>query len=477
MSSVDPDPWLSTASGPRPGNGAPGTITWSFVPDSTRVTRLSGSGTSASNLISFLNTNFGGNPAQTDLSQQPWFHLFDDSFGRWEELSGVNFVYEPEDDGVTHPSQNGVLDVRGDIRLGGYNVDGDSGTLAFTYLPTSGSDMVIDTGDDNFFSEGTTNFINLRNTLMHEIGHSFGLLHVESTSSLLMEPFIDTSFDGPQLDEVRGVQFFFGDANEKSNGGLGNGTAALATDLGTIAAGSMVHIGSDAVAPGQAISAAATDFVSIANLSDVDFYRFTVLQPSLVSATLTPRGGVFTQASEGLPPTSFDANARNNLALSLFDDDGASVLATAAANPAGAAELLADVFVPAGGAYYAEISGADDTIQLYDLLLSITPLVTGDYNRDGTVNAADYTVWRNTRGQTGVSLAADGDGDNAITELDYDIWKSHYGNVAAGAGQSASSSRHENVPEPSAALLIIAGALLLPVHFDRRLARRTGLVQ
>ncbi len=34
----DPDPWLSTASGPRAGNGAPATLTWSFVPDGTATT-------------------------------------------------------------------------------------------------------------------------------------------------------------------------------------------------------------------------------------------------------------------------------------------------------------------------------------------------------------------------------------------------------------------------------------------------------
>ena len=197
----DPDPWLSTASGPRSGNGAPATLTWSIVPDGTRVS--TGSGTT---------TNFGGNPGQTNLTLQPWFHIFTDSFGRWAQLGGVDYLYESHDDGVLHPSSNGQLGVRGDIRLAGFNIDGASGTLAFTYIPTGGSDMAIDTGDGTFFKDSTSNFINLRNTVMHELGHSFGLEHVASTTSnLLMEPIIDTSFDGPQLDEVRGVQFYFGD--------------------------------------------------------------------------------------------------------------------------------------------------------------------------------------------------------------------------------------------------------------------------
>jgi hypothetical protein len=109
-----------------------------------------------------MNTNFGGNPARTDLTQQPWFDLIADSFGRWADLGGVTYVYEQEDDGVLQPNLNGQLGVRGDIRIGGYNVDGASGTLAFTYLPTAGSDMVFDTGDAAFFANAANSHRNFR---------------------------------------------------------------------------------------------------------------------------------------------------------------------------------------------------------------------------------------------------------------------------------------------------------------------------
>lgn len=461
-----PDPWLSTASGPRSGNGAPATLTWSFVPDGSTI-RVDEFSTTSSNLITFLNSNFGGNPAQQNLTLQPWFHLFDESFGRWEQLGGVNYVYEPRDDGVLHPSAGGVLGVRGDIRIGGFNIDGAGDTLAFTYLPQSGSDVAVDTAEASFYTNTTNNHLNLRDTLMHEIGHSFGMQHVNSSSNLLMEPVIDTSFDGPQLDEVRGVQFFFGDANEKSNGGLGNGTPARATSLGTIAGGGTKSIGAAANVPSQSISPTATDFVSIANLDDTDYYSFTVSQPALLDVVLTPRGGVFTQAGEGQTPTSFNANARNNLALAVFSTNGASLMATAGANPAGAVELINDQFLPAAGTYYARISGADDTVQLYELSLSIEALATGDYNRDGFVDAADYTIWRNSHGQTGVALAADGNGNQQIDMGDYVVWKSHYGETAgSGAGTVASA-----VPEPSALLLAIAGAFFVAPRRGTRRAR------
>ena len=52
-----------------------------------------------------------------------------------------------------------------------------------------------------------------------------------------------------------------------------------------------------------------------------------------------------------------------------------------------------------------------------------------DYNDNGLVDAADYVVWRNTKGQMDGTPyeGADGDGDGHITQLDYDLWKSHYG--------------------------------------------------
>lgn len=457
----DPDPWLSTASGSRSGNGAPATITWSIVPDGTTTdSSTSTSATSPSNLISFMNSNFGGVAGQTNLTLQPWFHIFTDVFGRWSALSGANFVFESHDDGVRHPSANGQLGVRGDIRLAGANVDGSGSVLAFTYFPTGGSDMVIDTSETSFFSNSSQNYINLRNTILHEVGHAFGLEHVSSTTSnLLMEPVIDTSFDGPQLDEVRGIQYFFGDANEKSNGGLGNNTVAHATSLGTIVSGGTKAVGTSANVPTQTISATATDFVSISNLDDTDFYSFSVASSSVLNATLTPRGGVFTQgaADQNQTPTSFNANARNNLALAIFGTDGTTMIAFANATAAGLAEAISNLSLPSAGTYYARVTGLDDTVQLYELGLSATSVgVPGDYNHDGAVNAADYAVWRHSLGQSvAVGSGADGNSDGLITSADYDVWRAHFG-ATAGTG-SGTDLLGSQVPEPTVLGLLLLG--------------------
>src|SRR5262249_6483069 len=151
----------------------------------------------------------------SDLTKRPWFHLFSDSFNRWNQLGGINFVYEPNDSTLALGTGSGMLGVRGDVRIGGANIDGSNGTLAETQLPQVG-DILIDTADMSFFAGSTSNNLAFRNTLMHETGHAFGLEHVISdTNDFLMEPVINLNFDGPQLDEVRAIQYFYGDPNEK----------------------------------------------------------------------------------------------------------------------------------------------------------------------------------------------------------------------------------------------------------------------
>src|SRR5262249_45452443 len=49
----------------------------------------------------------------------------------------------------------------------------------------------------------------------------------------------------------------------------------------------------------------------------------------------------------------------------------------------------------------------------------------GDYNRDGSVDAADYILWRKASGQTGAGLAADGNHDGNVDASDYGMWRTH----------------------------------------------------
>ncbi len=76
----------------------------------------------------------------------------------------------------------------------------------------------------------------------------------------------------------------------------------------------------------------------------------------------------------------------------------------------------------------------------------------GDFNGDGLVDAADYSVWRDSYGQIDIDLMADADGDLDVDDDDYAVWSSNYG---ASAAPDASAA----VPEPTA-LVLVFGLLI-----------------
>jgi hypothetical protein len=90
--------------------------------------------------------------------------------------------------------------------------------------------------------------------------------------------------------------------------------------------------------------------------------------------------------------------------------------------------------------------------EVYSLYREIsTP--PGDYNRDGLVDAADYTVWRDTCGSN-EDLRADGDFSGVVDAGDYTVWTSHWSGAAVSAPASAAS-----VAEPTTFGLVSAMSL------------------
>ncbi len=444
------DPWIGTASGTRSGNGRPVTLTWSIVADGTSTPDLSSGPNAPSNLIGFLDTTFGGNPPgndPSDLTKRPWFELLELSFDRWEELSGVTYIYEPNDSGQTVGAAAGSLGVRGDVRIGGRSIN-DDGTLAFNYFPNNG-DMVINTDEGAFFGNSNNNFRAFRNTVMHELGHGLNLEHVvSSTDNLLLEPSINTDFDGPQLDEVRAVHFFYGDVNEKSNAGQGNDIYTNATDLGILDLGSQVRIGLDADVPTQRLEPTATDFVSISNLNDTDFYSFTIAEPGLLDVTLTPHGGMFTQSGQGGFPTSFDADARVDLFFRVFDQNGTTELVFTDTGGLGSSDTLVDLELPAAGEYFISVAGADDTIQLYELNVALTAdtFLEADFNEDSAVDMTDLSI---LQAAIGITDFGDADDDGDTDGADFLIWQRQFNQQVGGSVGSSIG-----VPEPTSAVLM-----------------------
>ncbi|WP_146591872.1 dockerin type I domain-containing protein [Posidoniimonas polymericola] len=77
---------------------------------------------------------------------------------------------------------------------------------------------------------------------------------------------------------------------------------------------------------------------------------------------------------------------------------------------------------------------------------------TGDYNRDGAVDAADYALWRQSYGARVTPFSnADGNGDGQIDAADYTVWRDN----AVIVEQTFTAV----TPEPAAAVLLPTAVL------------------
>ena len=91
---------------------------------------------------------------------------------------------------------------------------------------------------------------------------------------------------------------------------------------------------------------------------------------------------------------------------------------------------------------------------------------TGDYNSDGRVDAADYTVWRNSIGNPGATLAnRDSANTGPVGIADYNSWKARYGDSLFGNGGLAGLTA---VPEPASGTMTMLAMCAALVHRAQR---------
>ena len=339
--------------------GDPLTLTWSFVPDGLSVDG------GISELFSNLDVKFG--------SRALWISRVQDCFDRWAALTGTSYVRVTApgvdwDDGAAWFSPAGPN--RGDVRIAMIPIDGGSNVLAYNYFPEVG-DMVLDAAEAwGTFSSNSHRFF--RNTLMHEHGHGLGFNHVcPIQNKWLMEPFLNTGFDGVQHDDLRAGHRGYGDANEFNN------DAASATDVGTVVFGSPITIGA---VPPPAITNGS--LLSIDGDLDEDWYRFTVIDESTASVTVNPVGLIYDsspqQCGGQLGNCCFgnivDTRLAANLNVEIYDSDGTTQLGSAASAGSGESETLSNVTLPGSpGSYYIRVTKQDagTTPQVYNIDLSV----------------------------------------------------------------------------------------------------------
>ncbi len=74
----------------------------------------------------------------------------------------------------------------------------------------------------------------------------------------------------------------------------------------------------------------------------------------------------------------------------------------------------------------------------------LTPVLDGDFNRDGTVDAADYLIWRKSNGNS----------------AGYELWRSNFGSARGATTVQVATTEINAVPEPSTWLLASLVAFL-----------------
>jgi autotransporter-associated beta strand protein len=91
-------------------------------------------------------------------------------------------------------------------------------------------------------------------------------------------------------------------------------------------------------------------------------------------------------------------------------------------------------------------------------------LLAGDYNGNGTVDAADYVLWRDALG-TNTQLQNEGPGvtPGTVTQEDYTTWRANFGRTAGSGGVLSSA-----IPEPVTWLLLVMCGLTSVATSRRR---------
>lgn len=139
-----------------------------------------------------------------------------------------------------------------------------------------------------------------------------------------------------------------------------------------------------------------------------------------VTAELSNDGGQTWQATG----TLFEGNG--GLSASTYDTDSGT--------HGWVDEFVLDTADLSSGSYQLRVTPIDgrdnkgEPVETDPFVVFAPPELAGDYNVDGIVNAADYSIWRDARGTAVTPYnAADGNGDGFVDEGDDAVWRTNYG--------------------------------------------------
>ncbi|WP_197525845.1 choice-of-anchor Q domain-containing protein [Pseudobythopirellula maris] len=120
------------------------------------------------------------------------------------------------------------------------------------------------------------------------------------------------------------------------------------------------------------------------------------------------------------------------------------------------------------GMGYFRLAGGGVDIGAIEIQADAPPLI-GDYNGNGVVDGADFTVWRDALDEMVAPYeGADGDGDGVITRNDYTVWTEHFGETLSSPLQVTQAQGYFNevagVDEAFAADVQAGDSMLSPEY-------------
>ena len=356
--------------------GDPMIITWSIVPDGTRMpNNFVPSGVKkVSDFIAGMDKahRVAADDITDDLQQRPWFKILEKSFDKYASKTGLTYIYEPHDTGdrMDFTSSIGKKGSVGDVRIGGLSLASSTLDLrAYSGLPGGSGqapNIVFNTSHKLLASPRDFDFL-----LVHENMHNVGINHILVNSDPRLTAIASMgggTGNGPQFNDLLGLHRRYGDVNEK---GQGNDTVKLATDLGEFSESNQLSIGMDA-GP-LTVKSKQTDFVSIDGSTDLDVYKFTIAgttaEPTPVTIDLTPRGSKYEYVLEGVRSGALriDASKLTNLSFTLINSAGRKV--SIDETKRGEKESYSIKLRPDD--YYIEVKGRENKPQFYSLEIKL----------------------------------------------------------------------------------------------------------
>jgi hypothetical protein len=196
----------------------------SFIPDGVLVSSGTG-GNQYNNLNATLNAKF--------TNSATWQAEFYKAAQNWAQYANINFAVVGDNgtvpgQGLYQQGDPGM----GDIRFAGYSFSNNY--LGYAYLPNpiNNYDIAGDVNFDTKFNLNIGSTYDIQTIAMHEIGHTLGLDHSTSSTSVMYATY-NGSKRAISSDDIQGVQAIYGARQADIYGNLNNTflTAASLTSL------------------------------------------------------------------------------------------------------------------------------------------------------------------------------------------------------------------------------------------------------